>query len=167
MPCGQQKLAADVVAAHLRHPSHWTAAKDLSIYKGKSKEAPMGILNTLLRAVTWWNGQTIGTQVFTWRKGERVGEDSQGNVFYRTRDDARRWVIYNGEAEASRVDPEWHGWLHRTWAEPPTEKPLRRKDWEKPHQPNLTGTAMAYAPAGSIRKAEPADRSDYEAWSPE
>ncbi|MEO0746268.1 MAG: NADH:ubiquinone oxidoreductase subunit NDUFA12, partial [Pseudomonadota bacterium] len=54
----------------------------------------MGILNTLLRAVTWWNGQTIGTQVFTWRKGERVGEDSQGNVFYRTRDDARRWVIY-------------------------------------------------------------------------
>lgn len=105
MPCGQQKLAVDVVAAHLRHPSHWTAAKDLSIYDGKSKEAPMGILNTLLRAVTWWNGQTIGTQVFTWRRGERVGEDSQGNVFYRTRDDAKRWVIYNGEAEASRVDP--------------------------------------------------------------
>ena len=127
----------------------------------------MGILNTVLRAVTWWNSQTIGTQVFTWRKGERVGEDSQGNVFYRTRDDAKRWVIYNGEAEASRVDPEWHGWLHRTWDEPPTEKPLKRKDWEKPHQPNLTGTALAYAPAGSIRRAQPADRSDYEAWTPE
>ncbi|MEM9872850.1 MAG: NADH:ubiquinone oxidoreductase subunit NDUFA12 [Pseudomonadota bacterium] len=127
----------------------------------------MGILNTMLRAVTWWNSQTIGTQVFTWRKGERVGEDSEGNVFYRTRDDAKRWVIFNGEAEASRVDPEWHGWLHRTWDEPPTERPLKRKEWEKPHQPNLTGTTLAYAPAGSIRKAKPADRSDYEAWSPE
>ncbi|MEM7631982.1 MAG: NADH:ubiquinone oxidoreductase subunit NDUFA12 [Pseudomonadota bacterium] len=127
----------------------------------------MGILNTVLRAVTWWNSQTIGTQVFTWRKGERVGEDSEGNVFYRTRDDAKRWVIFNGEAEASRVDPEWHGWLHRTWDEPPTERPLKRKEWEKPHQPNLTGTTLAYAPAGSIRKAKPADRSDYEAWSPE
>jgi len=127
----------------------------------------MGILNTLLRAVTWWNGQTLNTQIFTWRKGEKVGEDAQGNVFYRTRDDSRRWVIYNGEAEASRVDPEWHGWLHRTWDEPPTDKPLARKDWEQPHQPNLTGTAMAYAPAGSIRRAAPAERSDYEAWSPE
>ena len=34
----------------------------------------MGILNTLLRAVTWWNGQTLNTQLFTWRKGKKVGE---------------------------------------------------------------------------------------------
>ena len=40
----------------------------------------MGLLNTLLRAVTWWNGQTIGTQVFTARHGVKVGEDAEGNV---------------------------------------------------------------------------------------
>ncbi len=127
----------------------------------------MGILNTLLRAVTWWNGQTLNTQIHTWRKGIRVGEDNQGNVFYRNADDSRRWVIFNGEIEASRVDPDWHGWLHRTWDEPPTDKPLAHKPWEKPHHENLTGTALAYAPAGSIRKPHPVERSDYEAWSPE
>lgn len=127
----------------------------------------MGILNTLLRAVTWWNGQTLNTQFFTSRNGVRVGEDAQGNIFYKTADDAKRWVIFNGEAEASRVDPEWHGWLHRTWDEPPSEAPLTHKDWEKPHEPNLTGTALAYAPKGSIRRAAPEPRRDYEAWSPE
>ncbi|MFP7675364.1 NADH:ubiquinone oxidoreductase subunit NDUFA12 [Marivita sp. S0852] len=127
----------------------------------------MGILNTLLRAVTWWNGQTLNTQVYTWRKGEKVGEDTQGNMFYQANGGKRRWVIFNGEIEASRVDPDWHGWLHHTFKEPPTERPLVKKDWEKPHQENLTGTALAYAPAGSIRRPIPEDRRDYEAWSPE
>lgn len=127
----------------------------------------MGILNTLLRAVTWWNGQTLGTQFYTWRKGEKVGEDTQGNIFYQTQDGKRRWVIYNGEAEASRVDPEWHGWLHHTFKTSPADRPLPKKTWEKPHQENLTGTALAYAPAGSIRRREPKARQDYEAWNPD
>lgn len=125
------------------------------------------MLSKILRAFTWWNGQTLNTQLFTWRKGERVGEDDQGNVFYKTHDDKKRWVIFNGEAEASRVSPDWHGWLHRTWDEPPTDKPLVHKPWQKPHQENLTGTGMAYAPPGSIRNAGAAPRSDYEAWTPE
>ena len=76
-------------------------------------------------------------------------------------------MIYNGESEASRVSPDWHGWLHFTWDEPPTEKALKHKPWEKPHQENLTGTALAYAPAGSIRRPDPIARRDYEAWTPE
>ena len=127
----------------------------------------MGIFTPILRAVTWWNGQTLGTQLFTWRKGVKVGEDAEGNVFYRTRDDSRRWVIYNGEAEASRVSPEWHGWLHRTWDTPPTEAPLPHQPWEKPHLENLTGTPAAYVPPGSILRPNPAPRRDYEAWQPE
>ena len=62
----------------------------------------MGILNTLLRAVTWWNSQTLGTQFYTWRNGEKVGEDAEGNQFYQSKEN-RRWVIFNGEAEASRI----------------------------------------------------------------
>ena len=127
----------------------------------------MGLARTILRAFTWWDGQTLNTQFFTWRKGVKVGEDDAGNTFYETRNGERRWVIFNGEAEASRVSPEWHGWLHHTWDTPPTEAPLPRKSWEKPHQENLTGTALAYAPDGSLRQAAPADRRDYEAWSPE
>lgn len=121
----------------------------------------------LKRLLTWWNSQTIGTQIFTARKGIRVGEDDQGNIYYQTADAKKRWVIYNGEMEASRVTPEWHGWLHFTWDEPPTKAPLRRKVWEKPHQENLTGTVGAYAPAGSLRQTAPAPRADYEAWQPE
>lgn len=125
------------------------------------------MLDFLKRAVTWWNSQTLGTQLYTARNGERVGEDGQGNVFYRNSDDTKRWVIYNGLCEASRVDAEWHGWLHHTWDEPPTDKPVVHKDWEKPHLANQTGTVEAYVPAGSIRRADPVPRSDYEAWSPE
>lgn len=123
-------------------------------------------MNFIKRLFTWWNGQTLNTQFHTWLKGVRVGDDEAGNVFYETRDGKRRWVIFNGEAEASRVSPDWHGWLHHTFKEPPTQKPFVHKTWEQPHQENLTGTNMAYAPAGSIRAAQPADRSDYEAWQP-
>jgi len=127
----------------------------------------MGILDTLKRAVIWWDGQTIGTMLYTRRHGRRVGEDDQGNVFYQTRDGKRRWVIFNGEAEASRVSPDWHGWLHHTWDEPPSEKPMRHRPWEKPHQENLTGTPLAYAPPGSIRRPQPDEPRDYEPWTPE
>lgn len=127
----------------------------------------MGILKSVLRAVTWWNGSTLNTQFYTWRRGTKVGEDDQGNAYFTSRDGKRRWVMFSGEVEASRVSPDWHGWLHHTYDDLPTDKPLVHKAWEKPHQPNLTGSAMAYAPAGSLRRAEPADRRDYEAWQPE
>jgi NADH:ubiquinone oxidoreductase subunit len=127
----------------------------------------MGIFSKILRVFTWWDGQTLNTQLFTWRKGIRVGEDELGNVYYKNADATRRWVIYNGEIEASKISPDWHGWIHFTWDEPPTDKPLVHKSWEKPHQENLTGSALAYAPAGSMRQAKPADRGDYEAWVPE
>ncbi len=124
-------------------------------------------MDFLIRLLTWWNSQTVGTQLFTWRKGVKVGEDEQGNLFYQTADAKRRWVIYNGEAEASRVTPDWHGWLHHTWDEPPTKQPMKHRAWELPHLENLTGTALAYVPPGSIRREAPLARSDYEAWQPE
>lgn len=127
----------------------------------------MGIFRSILRAATWWDGQTLNTQFFTWRKGVKVGEDGEGNVYYTSKDGKRRWVIFNGEAEASRVSPDWHGWLHHTYKDTPKDAPLAHKSWEKPHTENLTGTAMAYAPSGSIRKTGGAPRRDYEAWTPE
>ena len=54
----------------------------------------------------WWTGNTIGTRLYTWRKGERVGEDGLGNVYYRERGGKRRWVIYRTLAEPSQVPPE-------------------------------------------------------------
>ena len=124
-------------------------------------------MKLLLQMLTWWNGQTIATRVFTSRHGKRVGEDAEGNVYYQTADGARRWVIYNGEVEGSRVAPEWHGWLHHTWQQPPTEAPLPTKPWVKPHVANPTGGEAAYRPKGSLLAAGPGLSRDYEAWTPE
>lgn len=121
----------------------------------------------LKRIFAWWDGQTIGTQLYTWRKGQFVGEDAHGNRYYQTADGQRRWVIYNGEIEASRISADWHGWLHGTFDQPPTSAPLKHRAWEKPREPNPTGTPAAYAPPGSMRRARPVIRQDYEAWQPE
>ncbi len=130
----------------------------------------MATLTGILREIfTWWNGQTVGTRVWTARKGQKVGEDEQGNQFYQTADGKHRWVIYNGECESSRISADWHGWLHHTYDEPPTVNPLPRKKWEKPHLPNLTGTPAAYHPPGSVVTVSERPRvtGDYEAWQPE
>jgi len=121
----------------------------------------------ILRLLTWWDGQTIGTQLFTWRHGTLVGQDAEGNRYYEDARDDKRWVIYNGVCDASRVPSDWHGWLHHTFAERPGSAALSHKPWEKEHRDNMTGTELAYVPAGSLRKAEPATHQDYEAWQPE
>ena len=38
----------------------------------------------LLKLFTWWN-ETFGTESWTWRYGEAVGEDEVGNRYYRAR----------------------------------------------------------------------------------
>ena len=126
------------------------------------------------RIFIWWNGATLGALFDIKRRGVRVGEDEQGNEFYEERRPSlegrkRRWVIYSGLAEASRVDADWHGWMHHTIDDPPTTHPLKRQICEKAHLPNLTGTVKAYHPQGSLaRSGERAKAaSDYEAWTPE
>ncbi len=112
----------------------------------------------LLRFFTWWNGQTFGTQFWTWKHGELVGEDEFGSRYFRSKGGRidptlgfeRRWVIYNGIAEASKVPPSWHGWLHHTVDIPPTLEQVTPRAWWKPHRPNLTGTPAAHRPMGSI-----------------
>jgi NADH:ubiquinone oxidoreductase subunit len=130
----------------------------------------------LLKIFTWWNGQTFGTQLWTWRFGELVGKDEQGNIYYRTRgrkiDPAlgfeRRWVVYNGLAEASRISPDWHGWIHHTVDVAPTEEAYTPREWQKPHVPNMTGTPLAYRPSGSTLASgqRPAATGDYQPWTP-
>jgi NADH:ubiquinone oxidoreductase subunit len=137
----------------------------------------MGIKIFFLRCFTWWNGSTFGMQLFTRRKGERIGQDEFGNVYYRTRsgekDKAlgyeRRWVIFNGEVEASRIPPGWAGWLASTYDKAPSQEEYKPREWQKPHEANMTGTALAYRPKGStLSKGErQASGGDYKAWSPE
>lgn len=128
----------------------------------------MGLLKHIF---TWWDGATIGTALFSRRHGGRVGSDQLGNVYFEStrpvNGRVRRWVIYSGSNDASRVTPEWHGWLHGTTDLVPDELPPAR-EWEKPPVPNLTGTTAAFRPAGALERGgnRAAATGDYEAWSP-
>lgn len=130
----------------------------------------MGIFKNIF---TWWEGATFGTAMGTFFGGERVGSDAQGNVYFqakRVRDGRRRrWVMYNGANDASRVPPEWHGWLHNTIDSLPDDALPPPRVWEKPAEPNLTGTVAAYRPAGALEAGgkRAAATGDYEAWSPD
>ena len=123
----------------------------------------------------WWTGNTWGNRWMTWRHGRRVGEDELGNVYYVQKSGVgplgvpRRWVVYKDLAEASKIPPGWHGWLHYTLDKPPAEQKSPSREWQQPHRPNFTGTAQAYRPPGSIlaEGRRPKTGGDYEPWRPE
>lgn len=116
----------------------------------------------------------LGTVLYTMLCGEPVGVDEFENRYYRTRRSPlwgreRRWVVYKGTPDPSTVPPEWHAWLHFTTDEPLSEAAAQAKPWQKPHQPNRTGTAEAYRPRGhQLRGGQRAPATgDYEPWRPQ
>ena len=134
---------------------------------------------------TWWDGATLGTHWWAMRTGgEHVGTDAEGNKYYRAKNNfggknapsygsytqaEKRWVIYDGANDASRVPSEWHGWLHGAFDDVPESNLPPAKIWEADYTPNATGTPQAYRPAGAIERGgkRAAADGDYEAWSPE
>jgi NADH:ubiquinone oxidoreductase subunit len=124
-------------------------------------------MNFLRMLFVWWHNATPGTLLDTLFRGRSVGTDEYGNRYYQSRNGKRRWVLYKGTVEGSRVPPEWNGWLHHTFKDPPAG-PGKARPWEKDHLPNLSGTEGAYHPAGSLVRGgvRPAATGDYESWSP-
>ena len=117
---------------------------------------------------TWWDGATIGTALYSARNGSKIGEDHEGNAYFEGKD-GRRWVIYNGPNDASRVPAEWHGWLHHSIEGAPESHLPPPRIWETDFTPNLTGTADAYRPTGALEAGgkRQAATGDYEAWTPD
>lgn len=103
--------------------------------------------------------------------GRRIGSDSHGNTYFESRGKVpvygrtRRFVVMPRGADASAVPPEWHAWLHHTTAE---VVPRPAYPWLRPHQPNMTGTALAYRPRGHDYSGgqRRTTGGDYEAWTP-
>lgn len=116
----------------------------------------------------------FGTRLFTLFHGRYVGHDEFGNRYYeqrraeKHRARKRRWVLYKGIAEASKVPAHWHGWLHYTLDRPVPEL-SHRYGWQKKHLPNLTGTVGRYLPAGHLEKGGQRARAtaDYTPWTPQ
>ncbi|MDF0489130.1 NADH:ubiquinone oxidoreductase subunit NDUFA12 [Sphingomonas sp. H39-1-10] len=125
-----------------------------------------------LNPFTWWTGATLGT-IIGLRGKARVGEDALGNVYYEggkdTAGNPRRWVIYNGSNDASRIAPEWFSWLHHQVDDVPERALPAPRAWQKSAVANMTGTALAYRPPGALEKGghRAAATGDYEAWTPD
>lgn len=116
---------------------------------------------------------TIYISLLTSTRGKKIGVDQFGNTYFTGKPRTgqkreRRWVMYNGQPEATKIPPEWHGWMHhQTDLIPQENNPLRQK-WQKEHIPNLTGTPYAYVPPGHKLNDDTRGRvtGDYEAWTP-
>ncbi|MDR3423889.1 MAG: NADH-ubiquinone oxidoreductase subunit NDUFA12 family protein [Alphaproteobacteria bacterium] len=105
----------------------------------------------------------IGTLLRTFFCGKEIGRDAFGNRYYGG--GGRRWVIYAGEPDPTKVPPEWHIWLHQT-----ADAPLQGsagQPWQKAHVRNRAGTAEAWAPAALAGGMRPKATGDYQAWKPE
>ena len=126
----------------------------------------MGFLSNIF---TWWNGATVGTSIFTWRNGRKVGTDGYGNVYYQGKKNDQRWVIYQGSNDASRIPPDWYGWIHHQIDGLPDDVLPPKPKFLKDPTPNRTGTPDAYRPAGALERGgqRAAASGDYQPWTPE
>ncbi len=108
----------------------------------------------------------------------QVGVDDYGNTYYESRDiwpnasqRKKRWVVYKGEQEASKVPSSWHNWLHYNTDMLPQGE-AKAFNWQKPHQPNLTGSSKAYKPRGALdlsgneQEKDAYNKKFYHAWTP-
>ena len=108
---------------------------------------------------TWWNYQTVGTYLQTLFFGKLVGKDSLGNKYFESRK-GKRWVIYNGEVEASKIPNEWYSWMHYMSNKIENDHNLKKYDWQKEHLPNQTGSENSYHP----KKYNNAVKKKYKSW---
>ena len=129
------------------------------------------VLKRLLRFLfTWWNGITVGTKLYTYFNGKKVGEDYFGNFYYESKDKKNRWCIYSSESDASKISPEWNSWLRFISVASPKDNNTSH-EWQKLFNGNLTGLDSAYKPrilrtSGSEEDLD-SYQSDYKAWKPE
>lgn len=117
---------------------------------------------------TFWRGRCVGTDEFNNRYFcDRLSKTPRSFKTHLYKQ--KRWVLYAGEPEASRIPPEWHAWLHYQTDQLPQKTNPLRPVWIQPHQENLTGTDQAWRPLGHTlrRNLRPKATGDYEAWSPE
>tara|TARA_B100002049_G_C15866014_1_gene285420 strand:+ start:138 stop:497 length:360 start_codon:yes stop_codon:yes gene_type:complete len=103
------------------------------------------MLTFFKQVFVWWNQQTLGTRIQTIFFGKFVGKDSFGNKYYENKS-GKRWVIYNGEVDASKISDEWYSWMHFIKNRIEKSTNFKKYKWQKDHLPNQTGTNKSYHP---------------------
>ena len=122
------------------------------------------MINFLKQIFTWWHKQTLGTFIYTLFAGKLIGLDQFGNKYY-SNSKGRRWVIYKDNIESSKIPPDWHSWIHFLKINKPSNEE-KKFSWQKQYEENLTGTARAYKPEGSLTSSLKKNMKKYEIWKP-
>ena len=117
------------------------------------------MLTFIKQIFTWWNQQTFGTRLQIFFSGKLVGEDKNGNKYYESKS-GRRWVIYNGEVEASKIPNEWYSWMHYMNNQIENNHDLKKYHWQKEHLSNQTGSTNSYHPKKFNREI----KKKYKSW---
>ncbi len=117
------------------------------------------MLTAIKEIFTWWNQQTFGTRLNTILFGKYVGEDEFGNKYYKNKS-GKRWVIYNGEIDASKIPGDWYSWMHYTNNKIENNQKPQKYNWQKKHLPNQTGTENSYHPKKNFN----ASKKKYNSW---
>ncbi len=120
------------------------------------------MINFLKQIFTWWHKQTVGTFIYTLFTGKFIGRDQFGNKYY-SNSKGKRWVIYKNNIESSKIPPDWHSWIHFLRINKPSNEE-KKFLWQKQYEENLTGTARAYKPEGSLTSDSKKDMKKYETW---
>ncbi len=103
----------------------------------------------------------------------KVGTDEFGNCYFEKKSVSqngkkKRFVIYKGMVEASKIPSNWHSWIHYTSDKAPININTNRSPWQKTHLPNLTGTINKYSPIKNNIENDTklSKNSNYESWIP-
>lgn len=104
----------------------------------------------------------LGLLLYTKLFGRYIDADIFGNSYYQTRNSKKikRWIIYNGLYDPSKIPAEWHAWLSFNKDSPPKRN---QKNWI----PNTTGTNFAQNQITSIENIPQTALNYYDSWSPD
>lgn len=98
---------------------------------------------------------------------KQVGVDQFGNKYFVGNSKNylghnKRYVLYNGINDGSKVPARWHAWLHYLSEKLPSEESQKDYEWQIEHIQNLTGTKAAYDPS----KSKHIKLESYSSWRP-
>ena len=83
--------------------------------------------------------------------GNKVGEDEYGNQFFELKrvdylGRRKRYCLYKGSPEASKISPEWHPFMHYQIDAKDVKTTFRQYKWQKPYVPDTTLSQNKYLP---------------------
>ena len=89
----------------------------------------------------------LGTLIYSYLVGRKIGEDNRGNKYFLSKKDAvKKWVLYENKVDPTNLPVEWQLWLTNDKKIIPSDKKTSYF-WQKERAPNLTGTKNSYHPA--------------------